>query len=80
MNDNPELGTGPQYPVLQLLRRRGTELSALGALATFALALPDGRHGWVRLMRATALAVTVGAGLSYAAEMNEIIADTLLPQ
>jgi len=77
----PELITPDRYPVLNAIRRYGDEASVASALAVFLMVLASSeRHDARALFRAALLAALVGLGVKNLSELNEIIADTLVPQ
>jgi hypothetical protein len=76
-----QLVVAESYPVLQFVRKHGKRVAFGSAVATFLLvASGTGGTRAGRLVRATALAGAVGAGLAYMHEMTQVIGDTLLPQ
>jgi hypothetical protein len=76
-----ELGTPPTYPIMELLRRHGRAAALASAGVAFALAVGGGRGGGAaRLGRGLAWAVVAGVAVKNLAELNQVVAETLLPQ
>jgi hypothetical protein len=76
-----ELGTPPTYPIMDLLRRHGQAAALASAGVAFALAVGGSReHGAVRLVRGLAWAAVAGVVVKNLAELNQVVAETLLPQ
>jgi len=81
MSSEPVLGEPTSYWTVDLLRRRGRELSIGAAAIAFAIAVGSSeRKGAMPVLRGLGLAALVGFGVKNLSELNEIIADTLLPQ
>ena len=76
-----DLGSPPSYPVMALLRRHG-HAAALGAAGiAFALAVGgSGAGGPARVLRGLAWAALAGVAVKNLSEINEVVAETLLPQ
>ncbi len=76
-----ELGTPPTYPVMELLRRHGQAAALATAGVAFALAAGSSREGGAaRLVRGLVWAAAAGVAVKNLAEINQIVAETLLPQ
>ena len=76
-----ELGRPPTYPVMELLRRHGQAAAVASAGLAFALAMSSSREcGAGRLVRGLAWAAIAGAAVKNLTEINQIVAETLLPQ
>ena len=76
-----ELGSLPNYPVMALLRRHGYPAALAAAAVAFALAAGgDGATGTGRVLRGLAWAAIAGVAVKNLSEINEIVAETLLPQ
>ena len=66
---------------MALLRRDGPAAALASAGVAFALAVGTSREGGAaRLVRGLAWAAVAGAAVKNLAELNQIVADTLLPQ
>jgi hypothetical protein len=75
------LDSPPTYPVMELLRRHGQAAALASAGVAFALALGSSREGGAgRLVRGLAWAAVAGVAVKNLAEINQIVAETLLPQ
>lgn len=76
-----ELATPDRYPVLNTMRRYGQEASIGTAVAVFFAVLASSESkGPGSILRAALFAGLVGVGVKNLTELNEIIADTLIPQ
>ncbi|MDE3194596.1 MAG: hypothetical protein KGN00_13030 [Chloroflexota bacterium] len=77
----PELVTPDRYPVLNAMRRHGDELSVATAVGVFCAVLASSdRRDAGAVLRAALLGALVGLGVKNLSELNDIIADTLVPQ
>ncbi|HLH24577.1 MAG TPA: hypothetical protein VK066_18805 [Chloroflexota bacterium] len=76
-----ELGSPPTYPVMGLLRQHGRAAALSAAGVAFALAV-GGSHdrGAASILRGLAWAAVAGAAVKNLAELNQVVAETLLPQ
>ena len=76
-----ELGRPPTYPVMELLRRHGQAAAVVSAGVAFALAVGSSREcGPGRVVRGVAWAAIAGVAVKNLTEINQIVAETLLPQ
>jgi hypothetical protein len=75
-----ELIAADPYPVLQALRRNGRELSiAAGVVVAGSVFLSARKTPWA-LIQAVGLGALVAVGIRNLSELDDIIAETLLPQ
>ena len=76
-----ELGGAPTYPVMELLRRHGRATAVAAAGAAFVLAIGGSRErGPASVVRGLAWAAVAGVAVKNLSELNQIVAETLLPQ
>jgi hypothetical protein len=81
MDETSALGGAPTYPVVELLRRNGPALSLASAAAVFVIVLSASNdRGLGSILRTLGLATIVGLAVKDLSEINEIVAETLLPQ
>jgi hypothetical protein len=81
MQESSVLGGPPTYPVVELLRRHGPAVSLASAAVVFAVAVGGSRdYGPGSLLRGLGLAAVAGLAVKNLAELNQIVAETLLPQ
>jgi hypothetical protein len=81
MDEMSALGGAPIYPVVELLRRNGPAVSLASAAAVFVIALSASNdRGVGSILRTLGLATIVGLAVKDLSEINEIVAETLLPQ
>jgi uncharacterized membrane protein YjfL (UPF0719 family) len=75
------LGSPPTYPVMELLRRHGQAAALASAGVAFALAVASSRgRGGASVLRGLAWAAVAGVAVKNLSELNQIVAETLLPQ
>ena len=76
-----ELGSPPTYPVMELLRQHGQTAALAAAGVAFALAVGGSRErGAASVVRGLAWAAAAGVAVKNLAELNQVVAETLLPQ
>jgi hypothetical protein len=81
MDETSALGGATTYPVVELLRRNGLAVSLASSAAVFAIALSaSDDRGVGTILRTLGLAAIVGLAVKNLGEINEIVAETLLPQ
>ena len=81
MHETSALGGVTTYPLVELLRRRGPAVSVASAAAVFVIALSaSDDRGVGSVLRTLGLATIVGLAVKNLSEINEIVAETLLPQ
>jgi hypothetical protein len=81
MEDLGALGKPPSYPVLEILRRQGRAAALASAAAVFLVTVGSSdKCGPGSILRGLCLAAMTGLAVQNLAEINEIVADTLLPQ
>jgi hypothetical protein len=81
MAETAALGGAKSYPVVELLRRNGSAVSLAAAATVFVVGLSatsDRSPGSV--LRTLSLAALAGLAVKNLSEINEIVAETLLPQ
>ena len=81
MHETSALGGVTTYPLVELLRRNGPAVSLASAAAVFVIALSaSDDRGVGSVLRTLGLATIVGLAVKNLSEINEIVAETLLPQ
>ncbi len=81
MHEPAELGGPDTYPVVDLLRRHGRELAIGAAALVFGVALTaSADRGPASVLRSLSLAAVAGLVVKNLSEINQIVAETLLPQ
>jgi hypothetical protein len=81
MHETSALGGVTTYPLVELLRRNGPVVSLASAAAVFVIALSaSDDRGAGSILRTLGLATIVGLAVKNLSGINEIVAETLLPQ
>ncbi len=81
MSETSVLGEPPHYPAVELLRRNGPAVSLAAAAVVFAIVLGGSSdRGAGAILRGLSLAAVTGLAVKNLSEINEIVAETLLPQ
>ena len=81
MSETSVLGEAPSYPVVEMLRRNGPAASLAAGAVVFAITLGSSRErGPGAILRSLSLAAVAGLAVKNLSEINEIVAETLLPQ
>jgi hypothetical protein len=79
-NASSELATEEPYPVLQALRKNGREISMAAGIAVAATVFLASKKSPISLVQAVGVGTLVALGIRNLSELNDIIAETLLPQ
>jgi hypothetical protein len=75
-----ELIAPEPYPVLQALRRNGREISVAAGVVVAGSMFLSSKKTPLALLQAVGLGALVAVGIRNLSELDDIIAETLLPQ